>query len=199
MPGHPSLKRLGQWLLLFLLPAPLSVGASCGFIQLVGPNRWGALNSWLFDAYYSAGLRGTAYSFSWSWTTVFLILFALPYALLVVVTRVLLRSPRPWRFRLLPAATSVAVWCATLLLAAAILLGLYSVILPALPTIPTLVRGYPTSTAAYVVAIAYSCAFYGLPYTLLGLALHTLIFERRSWRKGATALGSPVASQLQGR
>jgi hypothetical protein len=71
-------------LLVFLCASPVAAGASFCLVSFVDPNIWAEFSSRLFHFYDSVGLSGEMPLFSWSWTTVFVILIALPYAAAVL-------------------------------------------------------------------------------------------------------------------
>ena len=91
------MRVIAYYLAICMASAPFSYLASLGIIYAVPVEAWLELNMALIEGYNALGLTGILYRFSWSWTTIFILLFGIPYGAGVVLIWLVLtlrRSPR---------------------------------------------------------------------------------------------------------
>jgi hypothetical protein len=159
------------------MPLPLAIVINVSLIWLVGPDRWGIFHAWLFDAYSSVGLLGVPYSFSWSWMTVFLLQFALPYTILALFIRQQLLGGgwRSWQLSAWPA--DVLKWCVVLLFPLPATLALCRVLLPALPPAWFSPPGALSFWQKYLHGVLCQWVTLGIPYAAVSVLLHDWLFR----------------------
>ena len=163
--------RFGGVLVLLM---PMSLAYSHGILLAVPVIWWSNLNGWLVDFYWSVGLHGVPFRFSWSWMTVFLVQIAFPYGLLVLVARILLFKWYAQQFRRFDWEIGLVKMTAALLLAAPLTLVFLRWLLPVIPTAWADAVGGPQG-GGYWAAMTSLLLMIGLPYALLVLTLDSLL------------------------
>lgn len=168
-----------KWAAVFLLPLPLAHAVSwCTIHKIVTLDGIGSFNSRLWDFYWSIGLIGVTYVFSWSWTTIYLLFKALPYSLLVLTARVLLFKEARSCFHRPNKLISIGKWFVIVCLPMPSTLCLYRVLFPLL----LLTEDLPIVNKV----LTYLLLDVGLPYAAMSLLLHVYLSRQEPLRRDST-------------
>ena len=160
---------------------PVALLITRSLIEIFGPDWWGGVNNWLFHFYYSIGLHGVPYIFSWSWMTVIMIQSALPYMVVVLVMRLVLFKNTRRCFDRSRITISTLKWCAVVSVPAPVILVILRVLFPAIVSVfgSRSGSGYDLEgEVLYWVAMTVNLMLLGFPYGVLSLALHYFLFRK---------------------
>ncbi|MBM4073001.1 MAG: hypothetical protein FJ271_29360 [Planctomycetes bacterium] len=157
-----------KWLAVFLIPLPVAQATSDIIADgLFDADSIGSFNHELRELYGSLGLG--ADPFFWSWTTIYLLMNGIPYAVLVLVVRALVFRDAHVHCDRDSLVVVIAKWIAIVCLPLPVTICLYRLVMPGLERIEVALISDVSGYLLFRIC---------LPLAIVAVLLHAYLFRR---------------------
>jgi hypothetical protein len=177
MAQKQAVRVLVSWVVVLVLGAPIGAGISIGLVRLVHSSVWEKMPSWLWHMYDRLGVHGEPFLFSWPWMTWYIVVFGLPYGVVVLGMEGVLRNKKMLDGSPGGALAAIGTSLGALVLAVSSCLIVFRFVLPIVCLVLDWLRWVEQPASDITAWMVQQFVVIGVPFGAICLAVQLLLWK----------------------